>query len=198
MSSVDNNSLAKLSQLRHDAENRLRHGTAPLSKGGTLSADALNVLYKLASSPDSAGEGLKLLHELQAYQVELDLQYEQLEANESQHAEELAHYKSLYEFAPAAYLVVRFDGQIIESNLAGARIFDARRDQLTGQRLDHFLAAQCRVTLASFLQTLHSVGSSSQCDIHTCDHGEGSSALRIVGNISPSGEAVLLMIYSRD
>ena len=68
-------------QLRQAAEDSLKQGTTPPTKGWSISADALALLYRLASNPDSAGDALKLLHELQAHQVELDLQHEQLKAN---------------------------------------------------------------------------------------------------------------------
>lgn len=194
-SSGMNSGSGKLAQLRFDAEHRLRSGTAPPTKGWTLSADALTILYKLASTPDSAGEGLKLLHELQAYQVELDLQHEQLEANEREFAQELARYKSLYEFAPAGYFVTGFDGQIIEGNLAGARLLGVGQEELGGQRLDRFLAPEYRATLASLLGKLHFEGTGTSCEVRTC--GDDSRLLLIHANVSPSGEAVLMVVSAQ-
>lgn len=196
--SINNGGSEKLTQLRFDAENRLRNGTAPPTKGWTLSADALATLYKLAGTPESAGEGLKLLHELQAHQVELDLQHEQLEANERQFAEELARYKFLYEFAPTGYFVVNFDGQIIESNVTGAQLFGARQDELAGQRIDHFLSPEYRATVISLLGKLHVEATGKSCEVRTCASGDGSRRLRIHANVSPGGEAVLMVVSAQD
>ena len=186
----------KLTQMRLDAECRLKNGSAPPTKGWTLSADALTILYKLASAPDSAGEGLKLLHELQTYQVELDLQHEQLEANEREFAQELARYKSLYEFAPAGYFVTDFDGQIIESNQTGAHLFSVGQDELVGQRLGRFLAPECRAPLESLLSVLHFEGKAATCDVRTS--ANIAHRLRIHANVSPSGEAVLMVVSTQD
>lgn len=191
-SSVNGVHMEKLVQLRFDAENRLRCGTAPLTKGWTLSADALSVLYKLASTPDSAGEGLKLLHELQTHQVELDLQHEQLEANENGFVQELAHYRTLYDFAPVGYFVVSFEGQIIEGNLAGARLFGVVQNDLAGARLDRFVAPASRATLASLLDKLHFEGAEAACEICICD--DESHPLRVHANVSPNGELVLMVV----
>lgn len=188
--------MEKLAQLRFDAEHRLKSGTAPPTKGWTLSAEALTTLYRLASTPDSAGEGLKLLHELQAHQVELDLQHEQLEANEREFAEELARYKSLYDFAPAGYFVAGFDGQIIECNQAGAFLLGVRQDELGGARLDSFFAPECHATLASLLDKLHFEGAAATCDVRTS--GNHSRRMRILANVSPSGEAVLMVVSEED
>jgi PAS domain S-box-containing protein len=195
-SSVNSGGSGRQAQLRFDAENRLKNGTAPPTRGWALSADALTILYKLASTPDSAGEGLKLLHELQAHQVELDLQHEQQEANEREFIQELTRYKSLYDYAPVGYFVTGFDGQIIEGNRAGAVLFGVEQEELGGQRLDRMLAPECRATLTSLLNMLHFEGKGSYCDVYT--GGEKSRHLRIHANVSPSNEAVLMVISTQD
>ncbi|MFV8571462.1 PAS domain-containing protein [Marinobacter sp. SBS5] len=128
-------------RLRRCARDLIQHGVAPRHHGSNLSVDALQLLYERASNPESASDALKLLHELQTYQVELDLLYEQLQANEYEINEELAHYRSLYEQAPAAYLILANDGEIIEGNVAAATLFGEPSMALTGIGLWTFLAA---------------------------------------------------------
>lgn len=127
-------------RLRRIARDLIDHGVPPRNHGGNLSVDALQLLYERASNPESAADALKLLHELQTYQVELDLLYEQLQANELEINEELTHYKSLYEQAPAAYLVLANDGEIIEGNLAAGLLLGEPAEELTGKTLGSFLA----------------------------------------------------------
>ena len=81
---------SKYLQLRVDAEARLDEGSAPPTNGWTVSVGALTRLHNLASAPESVDDALKLLHELQVYQVELDLQHEQMEATRRELAEDLA------------------------------------------------------------------------------------------------------------
>ena len=184
----------KLVGLRAEAESRLRNGTAPPNRGWTLSADALAILYKLASNSDSAGEGLKLLHELQAHQVELDLQHEQLEANEQEFAQELARYRSLYECAPVGYFVLTFDGDIVETNFEGARLFENTQEELLGNRFDTYVAADCRLTLHDLLGTLRTKGGPGSCKVHSSGGANDSCVLKINASVCPSGEAVLMVI----
>ncbi|OZB14247.1 MAG: hypothetical protein B7X58_08195, partial [Marinobacter sp. 34-60-7] len=89
-------------QLRRNARHLLDQGASPRLRSGTLGVDALQLLYQRASEPESAADALRLLHELQTFQVELDLMYQQLQANEQDLTEELAHYRSLYDLAPVA------------------------------------------------------------------------------------------------
>lgn len=127
-------------RLRRSARDLIDHGVPPPNRGGNLSVDALQLLYERASSPESAADTLKLLHELQTYQVELDLLYEQLQANEHEISEELAHYKSLYEQAPAAFLILANDGEIIEGNPAAGALFGQLNTDLAGKTLSRLLA----------------------------------------------------------
>lgn len=112
--------LSEEGRLRLAAERKLASGTAPPANGWTVSVDALGMLYRLASAPGSADEALKLLHELQVHQVELDLQQEQLVAAEREAEAALNRYQTLYEYAPVAYFVVDHSGTIMDVNRAGA------------------------------------------------------------------------------
>lgn len=128
------------SRLRRSARDLIDNGSTPRNSGGTLGVDVLQLLYQRASTPESATDALRLLHELQTHQVELDLLFEQLQANELEITEELAFYRSLYELAPAAYLIVANDGVIIEGNRAAGALFSEPAMPLTGTALSTLLA----------------------------------------------------------
>lgn len=127
-------------QLRHRAKSLLNSGTAPSSGEGSLSVEALEMLYQQASRPESAADALRLLHELQTYQVELDLLYEQLHTNEQELTEELAFYKSLYQLAPAAYLIVSGQGEVMDANQAANALFGETAWPLIGKELGNLVA----------------------------------------------------------
>lgn len=184
--------------LRLDAEIRLREGTAPPTRDWAVSADSLALLYRLASSPDSAGDALKLLHELQVHQVELDLQHEQIEANARDLAHVLNRYKACYDFAPVGYFIVGLDSRIVETNAAGADMLGAEQDEFGGCRIDRFLAPESQLTMAGLMKKLRDEGSSTSCEVRSLDDGTGSRRLRIAANVAPGGGTVLMVVCESD
>lgn len=194
-SSVD---VTASTKARLDAEARLRDGTAPRNGDWTLGVDALALLYRLASNPDSAGDALKLLNELQAHQVELELQHAQIEATERELAEDLARYKGLFEHAPVGYIVIDPNGRIIESNPAGIALFGVEPDAIHGKTVASLLAPDSRPLLAEVLEALRDGAREESCELHTGDRGSGSRRLRMSAGPAPGGDGVLMALTRAD
>lgn len=140
--------------LRATAQTLLQRGEAPASLGCGLGPDALAALFRLASTSDSAEEALKLLHELQTHQIELDLQHEQITINEREAAAELARYKTLFECAPTGYVVLSREGRILESNRESANLLGVSGSELCGSFLAEHLTAESRPVLTGKLKQL--------------------------------------------
>lgn len=183
--------LASYERLRRSARDLIDHGVAPNHRGGSLSVDALQLLYQRASSPESAADAIRLLHELQTYQVELDLLYEQLQANEQEIGEELAHYRSLYEQAPAAYLIVANDGEIIEGNRAAGDLFGEPCDRLSGRSLYTLLALDQQDTVKALLKYPEQVDQRAvESSIRLLDHRR----VILTARPNPGGDNVLMIL----
>jgi PAS domain S-box-containing protein len=185
-------------RLRHDAQHRLKAGTAPSMQGWGISVETLALLHRLASTPDGAGDALKLLHELQVHQVELDLQHAQLEANERELASTLARYRAMYELAPFAYYLVSPDGKVLEANLAGATLFGVGCDEVNGRPIDSFLAPDDRARFALLLQTLRDGAADASCEVRPARTAGDSSRWRIAASAAPASDAVLMSIVESE
>jgi PAS domain-containing protein len=142
------------SRLRLAAEGQLRERTAPPTRGWPVGTDTLALLHKLASQPESASDALKLLHELQVHQVELDLLYSELEEREIVMQRELRRYQNAFEWVPAAYFLVSGAGIIEEASRTGGGLFDLDAAALAGQPLASFLPEAGRRALGDLLQAL--------------------------------------------
>ena len=195
--SLDTVKLHTPAPLRHVAEERLRDGVPPPAHGGwTAGVDALNVLHNLAGSPESAGDALKLLHELQVHQVELAMQHEQMEQSRAEVAESLERYIERFDFAPVGYFTVEPDGRIVEGNLAGADLFAVDRADLPGRSIESLVAADSRAALRAVLGRLRKDGPSEACEVCAEQAGGPRCRLQVVGKAAPRSQFLYVTFTS--
>lgn len=187
---VQSNQALKQQELRRIAETKLKEGSAQPTNGWLTSTDALSLLHKLASSPASAGDALKLLHELQVHQVELDIQHEQLEASERELTEDLIHCARLYDFAPVSYFSVTPEGRINRVNVAGAEMLEEDRAELIGRHIDDFLAPESQAVLGKLVAKVHDGGLDETCEVRTT----AGAALHVKAGLIP-GESSILLVF---
>lgn len=178
--------------LRGRAEAHLLAGTAPTTGHGVMGVDALRLLHRLSSNPDSAQDALKLLHELQVHQVELDMQIEQIAADERMMTEDLGLYQTLYLSAPFGYLVVDPEGVVTQSNAAAADIFGVGCRVLTGQRIDTFLDSSHRPGLRDMMQDVLQSGSRGSCVAEIIDSTQHHRRLQFLASREPVTGHILL------
>jgi PAS domain S-box-containing protein len=150
------------SQLRAEAAFRLKIGIASGTEW-SLGADTLALLFRLASSPDTVMDGLKLLHELQTHQVELEMQHQELERGVQLYNKQLGHFKTLFDHAPFGYLVVQADGVITDSNQAAARLLGLTRKACNGQIFESFCTSLSAYGLQDLLKHLSLHGPPQVC-----------------------------------
>jgi PAS domain-containing protein len=177
--------------LRADAEGRLRTGMAPVSAGWTVGAEALSLLYRLASDPDSSADAQKLLHELQTHQVELDLQHAQLVENEHELALRFNHYQALFDHAPAGYLVLGLDGRILRSNRTARALFGLEADQLKNHMLTSLLSPESKPAILAALEIAGSGNTAEAVQVQALD----SRPLGLVAGHAPGKDAVLVLVF---
>ena len=180
-------------QLRRKAETRISGGNAPATKGWTLGAESLTLLHRLASNPDTASDALKLLHELQVHQIELDLQHEHI--NEERQAQEQSTHRlaELYVFAPVAYFMVNGAGQIAEGNFVGARMLGVAQGEIDSYNINRLVAPDSRPALLAFLEQVISSGLPQNCRVQAIDTTK-SKWFEMTASASPGGQHCLVVV----
>lgn len=107
----------------------------------------------LADHPKDAGSGAligdmqALLHELNVYRVELEMQNEELRAAQLELEAARQAYSDLYDFSPVGYLTMNVKGLIKVANLTAASLLGTPRGRLVGQNLSKFFAFEDRDAL---------------------------------------------------
>jgi hypothetical protein len=87
---------------------------------------------------------LKLIHELEVHQIELELQNEELLLAKSTALDASHKYSELYDFAPSGYFTISKESKIIDLNLCGAQMLGKERSRLKNALLRFFISVETK------------------------------------------------------
>jgi PAS domain S-box-containing protein len=156
-------------------------------------AGALAVLHELASSPLTAESSLKMLHELQVHQVELDMQEEELRRAVADLESALFRQVQLHDFAPAGFFSVDRSTVLCELNRTGEQLLGFERDVLIGRTLDSFLEPDSIRALHASLSRVADSSTADGCALHfAARDGVSRTAYASVGP-DPGGRGFLIV-----
>ncbi|MBK9373432.1 MAG: PAS domain-containing protein [Holophagales bacterium] len=137
---------------------------------------------------ENEADALRLLHELQVHQVELELQNSELQRTRDEVEAALERYTDLYDFAPVGYFTLARDGGIYSANLAGADLVGVPRARLLGRRFGTFLPLAERPGFDAFLTRTLADTQRESCEVTLEPAGGGRRVVRIEATASPSGK----------
>lgn len=181
-----------IANLRRDAETHIKEGSAPKSAGWSVGVNALSLLHELASKPDSAVDALKLLHELQVYQIELDMQHEQIELAHRDFVEDLRRYRDLFDGAPVAYIRLNHQHAIVDCNIQGSQLFAVGLDDMRGRFLDTLLEPASRTVFQQLLTRLRPDGTAGSCEVQLRTWG-ARHKMQAVASADAGGHSYLVV-----
>jgi PAS domain S-box-containing protein len=103
-------------------------------------------------APVEASEDVvRLVHELQVHEMELELQNEELRRARDELEASATRYSELYDFAPVSYVTLDARSTILEINLVGASLLGLDRARVLGQRLASWVTPGTRKALEQLL-----------------------------------------------
>ncbi len=144
----------------------LQHGSPEL-RG--LAEERLRRSGNIPMEPSPVGEEpMRLIHELQVHQIELEMQnVELLQARAEREKMEvlLGKYNDLYDYAPAGYFNLDPAGIIHATNLTGAGFLGIERSMLINRRLDLFLSGETRPVFNDFLKKVFASEAKETCEV---------------------------------
>ena len=142
-----------------------------------------------ASGPPTGAEALRLVHELQVHQIELEMQNEELVRARQEAEALLERYTDLYNFAPIGYFTLGRDGTIQQVNLTGARLLGQPRSRLVHGRLGLFVSEADRQAFNAFLERAFTSQVQESCEVSLLQAEENQLVVRIEGSASEDGQA---------
>ncbi|MDO9255601.1 MAG: PAS domain S-box protein, partial [Bacteroidales bacterium] len=156
--------------------------------------DLLNSKPARSPSQFSEADDLKLIHELEVHQMELELQNEQLlkSQEEAQCANE--KYSKLFDFAPTGYFTLSPKSEILEVNLSGAAMLGKPRHNLKNSKLGFFITTETRPVFNHFLDTIFLSQTKETCEVTLLVEGPQPMQVLLVGIPDKNLEQCLLSV----
>ena len=136
----------KFNQLRNQAEELIRSKTFHSPKVGV-------------------DDPMKLIHELQTYHIELELQNDELKRSQQELMKIQQKYIKLYDFSPAGYVSLSLKGLIINVNLTLADMLSTQRSRLMNKPLSAYIVFEDQDIFYRHLQELSKSAERQICQL---------------------------------
>ena len=114
----------------------------------------------------SETEILKLYHELQVHQIELELQNKELMLAKEQIEIVSKKYIELYDFSPSGYFTLSVNGEILQLNLIGAKMLGKDRSSLKSRLFQLFIPESSRLVFNEFLKKVYRTNIEKCCELN--------------------------------
>lgn len=154
-------------------------------------------------------ESQKLIQELQIYQIELELQNEELLNTRAAAESAAARYTNLYDFSPTGLVSLSPEETILQINFSAAQLLSSERAKLKGVRFGIFVTQVDLPAFSAFLSQVFVSKVKQTCEVHltqalgysvAAEQGQAPCIIQIEATLSPDGQecrAVLVDVTER-
>lgn len=111
------------------------------------------------------GDQMRLVHELQVHQIELEMQNQLLREAQSEISRNLAQLTDLYDLAPIAYFTLDRTGCITKSNAMARKLLGSPMLPLDRCHLSRFVAQEGLHVFKEFFERVFSQGQLESCNL---------------------------------
>jgi PAS domain S-box-containing protein len=142
---------------------------------------------KAAAPPMAESDTQRMVHQQEVYQIELEMQNEELLQSCAQVEAGLRLYTDLYDFAPVGYLSLARDGAIHKINLAVANLLGVERGALINRRFGLFVSVESLPIFNAFLEKVFESRKNESCEIALLKDGHETRWAQIEGTCIEDG-----------
>jgi transcriptional regulator with PAS, ATPase and Fis domain len=146
--------------------------------------------YKKLSEHDA----LKLLHELEVHQVELEMQNDELMNARDEARTANDKLTSLYDFAHTGYFTIDREGKIYKLNLTGATMLGKERATISNRNFRQFVTVDTLSQFNDFILGVFKTHFKETCHVRLINKGNPSSFVLIEGMVSEDEEKCQLTV----
>ena len=110
-------------------------------------------------------DNLKLIHELEVHQIELEMQNEELKRAKEYAERAEKKYIELYDFAPSGFITLSREGEILNLNISAERLLGKERTHLINSSFGFFVSPDTRAVYNGFLQKIFENKLKETCEL---------------------------------
>ena len=140
----------------------------------------------------SVHDHLKLIHELQVHQVELQMQNEELRHAWAVGQVSVDKFTELYEFAPTGYLSLSREGKIAEINFSASQMLAKERARLKNSVFSIFVSDGTKPVFRLFFEKVFNGRNKETCELTLVLDGNLPVYVQLTGRQTEKGDQCLV------
>lgn len=133
-------------------------------------------------------EHLKIIHELEIFQIELEMQNLELQLA----VDKAATATALYDFSPSGYFTLESDGTISEMNLNGAKMLGKERSKLANRNFIEFVSPETLPVFNDFLKKAGETNFKQICEVTLVVNKTSSITVHLEGFVAINEQKCLV------
>jgi len=137
---------------------------------------------------------LKLVHELQVHQVELEMQNQNLLEAQQEISRNLQQLTELYELAPVAYFTLDRYGRITKSNTLGRKLLGSPILAVEDQYLSKYVSLDSLPAFIQFFEQIFTAQRLERCNLSLIANEESPVYVFMEGIADDSGQECRLVV----
>jgi len=137
---------------------------------------------------------LKLIHELEVHQIELEMQSDELWMARDNAKKIADKFTEMYDFAYTGYFSLNLEGKIIELNLSGATLLGLERSNLIHKVFKNYVTLDTKSNFYDFFSKVFVTKIKETCEVRLLVKGNTSVHVYIEGILSGDEQKCLLTV----
>ena len=137
-------------------------------------------------------ETLKLLHEFQVHEIELEMKNEELLLARKKAEEATQKFRDLYDFAPSGYLTLDKECKIVQLNLTASSMLEKERSYLVNSDFKLSLTQDTLPELNDFFQKVFKTDSKEICTVQLKGKNNNSIFVHLDGKVDADRQKCLI------
>ncbi|MFV8342686.1 ATP-binding protein [Flavobacterium sp. XS2P39] len=142
----------------------------------------------------SEADTLKLIHEFEVHQIELEMQNEELIVAKEQAEVATEKYADLYDFAPSGYFTLTKTGKVTALNLTGSQMLGKERSRLIDSQFGFFVTNDTKPIFNFFLENVFKSSIKECCEVKLLLDSNSITNVYLTGIATEDREEALISV----